>query len=383
MDRRILHVDLDAFFASVEQLDNPELRGKPVLVGGGGPRGVVAAASYEARAFGCHSAMPGVIARRLCPHAIFVKGRHQRYKQLSEQVFDILREATAVLQPVSIDEAYLDVTATSPTLADAATLAGQIRERVKADTGLTASVGVATNKFLAKLASDLDKPDGLCVIPSDRVHEILDPLAVAKIHGIGPAAEKRLHSLGIRTIGQLRAASPALASRALGSFGPVAIDRASGLDDRPVRTDRVRKSIGHESTWHPDIADRAKCRAITLEFAERVARHLREKGLFARTVTLKLRYGDFETHTVSQTLEQPTDQTAELCHAAGTLFDQWSKTRFRPLRLIGVTYSGLTDRPSRQLGLFDQADREREARLDEVSDQIAQKFGPGSIKRGR
>lgn len=382
MPRRILHVDLDAFFASVEQLDNPELRGKPVLVGGSGPRGVVAAASYEARAFGCRSAMPGVVARRLCPQAIFVKGNYGRYKELSRQVFEILEAVTPVLQPVSIDEAYLDVTSACPTLDHARDAAAQIRARVKADTGLTASVGVAENKFLAKVASDLEKPDGLCVIAPERVHAILDPLAVSAIHGIGPAAERRLNSLGIRTIAQLRTLSPALATRALGSFGPIAIARAAGVDDRPVRTERIRKSIGHETTWYPDIADRAKCRAITLEFADRVARSLREKDLFARTVTLKLRHGDFETHTVSHTLEEATDQSAELCHAAATLFDQWASARFRPLRLIGVTLSSLTDRPARQLGLFDQAQRDRQSRLDHAADTIAQRFGARAIRRG-
>lgn len=382
MSRRILHVDLDAFFASVEQLDNPDLRGKPVLVGGPGPRGVVAAASYEARAFGCRSAMPGVVARRLCPHAIFVRGNYERYKQLSGQVFSILGSVTPIVQPVSIDEAYLDVTATCPTLDHARATAAHIRARIKADTGLTASVGVAENKFLAKVASDLEKPDGLCVIAPDKVHDILDPLAVSAIHGIGPAAERRLNSLGIRTIAQLRVTSEALASRALGSFGPTAVARARGLDDRPVRTERTRKSIGHENTWYPDIADRARCRAITIEFAERVARSLREKDLFARTVTLKLRHGDFETHTVSQTLEEATDQTAELAHAAGTLFDGWAAARFRPLRLIGVTLSGLTDRPARQLGLFDQAERDRQARLDDTADAIARKFGTRAIRRG-
>ncbi len=383
--RTILHVDLDAFFASVEQLDEPSLRGRPVLVGGTGPRGVVAAASYEARVFGCHSAMPTAVARRLCPHAVVVKPRGDRYSELSRRVFGVLETATPLIQPLSIDEAFLDVSGSVRLLGEGRAIAVKLRDQIKAETGLTASVGVATNKFLAKLASDLEKPDGLVVIEPDRVREVLDPLPVSRIPGVGPAAEKRLHAIGVRTIGELAKLPEGVASSRLGSFGSHVWRLAHGEDDRPVTPDREAKSIGHERTFGADLEDPEEVRAVMLREAEDVARRLRRHGLHARSVTVKIRFGDFKTITRAATLEQPTESTHELSAAAVELFDAWiGKEGFRPVRLIGVTASHLSKGSGEQPGLFDPPEaRDKRAALDKAADAIAERFGKDAIRSAR
>jgi len=381
--RAILHVDMDAFFASVEQLDNPALRGKPVLVGGSSKRGVVAAASYEARKFGVHSAMPSAVARRLCPDAIFVKGRYDRYRQLSDQVFDILDDFTPLVQPVSIDEAFLDVTGSQRLLGPAPELAARIRQRIRAETGLTASVGVAPNKFLAKLASDMHKPDGLTVIEPERVQAILDPLPVGRMWGVGPAAEKRLHRLGLRSFAQLRQIEPVALKNALGSWGEHIWRLARGEDDRPVVPDHEAKSVGHETTFFENLADPDDVRSVLLQLTEDTARRLRRKGRRARTVTCKIRFGDFETITRSHTLPAPTDTTSDLWDAARAVFDTWAAKAFQPVRLIGVSASGLTEGAEAQLGLFPDPAAERQRALDAASDAVAAKFGRGAVRRAR
>lgn len=383
MTRAILHVDMDAFFASVEQLDNSELRGKPVLVGGTGPRGVVAAASYEARKFGCHSAMPSAVARRLCPHAVFVKGHYDRYRELSDRVFAIFDDFTPLVQPLSIDEAFLDVSGSVRLLGPADSIAERIRARIGDEVGLTASVGVAPNKFLAKLASDMDKPDGLTIITPDRVQEILDPLPVGQMWGIGPAAEKRLHRLGLRTFAQLREIDPAALRASLGSWGERASRLARGEDDRPVVPDGEAKSIGHETTFHANLTDAEQVRGVLLRLTEDTARRLRRKGRGARTVTCKIRFGDFETITRSRTLDKATDSTAELWDAARGIFDTWAARSFRPVRLIGVSTSGLAHHADPQLPLFGDPEAARRTAIDTASDAITARFGRGAVRRAR
>lgn len=377
--RTILHVDMDAFFASVEQRDHPDLRGRPVLVGGTGPRGVVAAASYEARVFGCRSAMPSAVAKRLCPHAVFVKGSYEQYKEDSRRVMEILGSFSPLVQPVSIDEAFVDVSGSLGLFGSGTAIAQEIRRRVRTELLLTCSVGVAPNKFLAKLASDLNKPDGLAVITMDTVRSTLDPLPVSRLWGVGPAAEKSLHRLGVRTIRDLHALPKEVLRGRFDDFGEHLWNQARGLDDRPVHTDREAKSISHEHTFAQDLADADAVRAVLADEGEQVARRLRKHGRFARTVTVKIRFGDFETVTRSATLEAATDRTDAIVAAARALFDEWARS-FRPVRLIGVGVSNLTESAG-QAGLFDAGDGERKRAVDQAADLIAEKFGKRAVQR--
>lgn len=407
--RAIIHVDMDEFFAAVEKLDNPDLRGKPLLIGGEAKaRGVVATASYEARAYGCHSAMAMAKAVRLCPRAIVIHPRHERYEELSRQVFDILHQFTPLVEGLSIDEAFLDVTGTERLhkqigtdpicsglreeinrvrpylLGWARDIGVRVKARIKEKTALTASVGVSFNKFLAKLASDLEKPDGLVVIEPARVHDVLDPLPVTKIWGVGPAAAKQLEKLNIRTIGQLRRADPPLLARALGAAAAEHyLNLASGRDERPVETGGAAKSIGQEETFAVDIDRLDKLRAVLLGQVQQVARRLREQHLRARTITLKIRHGDFTTLTRSRTLDEPTHSTDELWKAASGALEEWAATQFRPLRLLGMHASNLGPESGGQLGLFPSAAKEKRGNLDKTVDDIARRFGPRAINRGR
>ncbi|MEM7756294.1 MAG: DNA polymerase IV [Planctomycetota bacterium] len=387
MPRAILHADLDAFFASVEQLDDMALRGKPVLVGGGGRRGVVAAASYEARTFGCRSAMPTAVALRLCPQAVVVKPRGHRYRELSDQIFAIYDDFTPLVQPLSIDEAFLDVTGSVPLLGPPIDQARQIRRRVKDATGLTVSVGVAPNKFLAKLASDLDKPDGLTLIDPDRIHHTLDPLPVTKLWGVGPAAEKTLARLGLRTIGDIRHYPEHALVAKLGDFGAHIAALARGDDDRPVTPDREAKSIGHEQTFGENLTDPAEVRSVMLAQSEAVARRARKHARAFAGVTVKIRFGDFQTVTRSVTLDAPTDTTDTLASAARALFDTWCKepAGFRPVRLIGVTathLSGAADATPQPTLFVDDTQKANARRaIDQATDAIADRYGNDSIRR--
>lgn len=391
--RTILHVDMDAFFASVEQLDDPSLRGRPVLVGGTGRRGVVAAASYEARAFGCRSAQPTAVARRLCPEAVVVKPKGGRYRELSDRVFGILGRFSPLVQPISVDEAFVDVTGSRELFGDGAAIAGEIRRLVRTETGLTASVGVAPNKFLAKLASDLDKPDGLVVIEPGRVSEVLDPLPVGRLWGVGEAGERRLARLGLRTIGDIRRTDEETLVGFLGERTGRHLARlARGEDDRPVHTDREAKTISHEQTFGVDLDDPEHVRSVLLGQCEDVGRRLRKHDRLARTVTVKIRFGDFETVTRSGTLKEPTDSTDAVWACARGLFDAWAGGTgsaggrgFRPVRLIGAGVSHLSEAGdgAAQLGLFDAGEREKRSRLDALTDAIADKHGVGAIRRMR
>jgi len=379
--RTILHVDMDAFFASVEQRDDPRLAGKPVLVGHAGPRGVVAAASYEARVFGCRSAQPMEVARRLCPKAIIVPNRGPRYREVSRQVFTVFEEITPLVEPLSIDEAFLDATGSLALFGPPREVAERVRRRIREETALTASVGVAPNKFLAKLASDMDKPDGLTVIEPERVRALLDPLPIGRMWGVGPATEAKLKGLGIHTFADLAAIPEAVLSQRVGSLAGRIQQLARGIDERPVVPDHEAKSIGHEHTFGTDLRHPDAVRQVLAGQMEEVAHRLRRHGFLARTVTVKIRYGNFETITRSHTLPAPTDRTDQLWQAARELFDAWATISYRPVRLIGVAASHFGD-PAPQLTLFDDPQEQRMTRLDQVTDAIKGKFGKGAIQRG-
>jgi DNA polymerase IV len=379
--RSILHVDMDAFFATIEQMDNPKLRGKPVLVGHDGPRGVVATASYEARPFGCHSAQPMAVAKRLCPQAIVVPGRHERYREISQKIFALLDAFSPVIEPLSIDEAFLDLTGTERLLGPAPSVAARLKERIRQEIGLTASVGVAPNKFLAKLASDLQKPDGLTVIKPEDINTVLPPLPVSRIWGIGPVMAARLQLLGIHTIGDLRRFPLDVLKGRVGDEAEHYHRLAHGLDDRPVAVDEDAKSIGQEQTFEVDIGQPEAVQRVLADQVEQVAWRLRKHGLAARCVTLRIRFGDFQTITRSTTLAEPTASTAELEGVAFTIFDRWARESFQPVRLIGMTASHFS-KGEEQLSLFVDPQREQRRRVDAVSDAINQRFGKGAIQRG-
>lgn len=336
--RKIIHVDMDAFYASVEQRDDPALRGRPVAVGGSAARGVVAAASYEARAFGVRSAMASVTARRLCPDLIFVRPRFEVYRAVSAQIRTIFAAYTDLIEPLSLDEAYLDVTANKPGIALASDIAREIRARIRAETGLTASAGVSYCKFLAKIASDLNKPDGQAVIPPARGAAFVAALAVRKFHGVGPATAARMERLGIHTGADLRAQDLAFLQRHFGKAGRWYHDIARGIDTRPVRPDRPRKSLGTEDTFATDITDPETAQAELRRLSAKVWAEATARGLRGRTVTLKVKYADFRQITRRQTRPAPIPDAAALTGTAAALL--------RPLvppplgiRLLGVTLS--------------------------------------------
>lgn len=384
MCRTILHIDMDEFFAAVEKLDNPQLRGKPLLIGGDPKsRGVVSTASYEAREYGCHSAMPMSRAVRLCPHAIVLPVRGHRYYEVSKQIFDIFEQFTPLVEPLSVDEAFLDVTGCHRLLGSGLEIARRIKQRIRNEVGLTASVGVAPNMFLAKLGSEMEKPDGLTVISPDCVQEMLDPLKVEKLWGVGPAMAGALHRLNIYTVAQLRQTSPDLLTRRLGQAGDHLYRLARGLDDREVTPDHQAKSIGQEETFVKDIGDLEQLRGILLEQVEQVARRLRNSGLSARTVTLKLRYPDFTTLTRSTTLPEATDVTQMLWEAARALLDKWADQSLRPLRLLGATASQLSLAGAGQQSLFVDPREDKFRKVDDAMDQITRKYGNKAIRRGK
>jgi DNA polymerase-4 len=384
MARTILHVDMDEFFAAVEKLDDPSLRGKCLLIGGSpAARGVVSTASYEARMFGCRSAMPMATAIRLCPHAVVLPVRGARYRHVSDRIFDIFGRFSPQIEPLSIDEAFLDVTGCRRLLGSGEQIARSIKQAIRDELSLTASVGVAPNKFLAKLASDLRKPDGLVVLTDRTVHETLDPLPIGKLWGIGPAAAERFARLNIHTIGQLRRTPVETLTRAIGEMGEHFHRLAEGLDDRPVTPDGQAKSISQECTFAVDVGDPERLREVLLGQAEQVARRLRRHDLKTRTVTVKLRTGDFTTRTRSATLDEPTDLTEDIWRQADALLTAWAGGRRRPLRLIGLAASQLVRKGAGQLSLFAQPGRQKQRRLDEALDEIAERFGDKAVRRGR
>lgn len=380
--RHILHVDMDAFFAAIEQLDRPDLRGQPVLVGGrADQRGVVAAASYEARKFGCHSAMPMATALRLCPKAVVVAPRGSRYREVSAQVFAILERFTPLVEPLSVDEAFLDVTGSIGLFGQPPDIARQIKERIRSVTGLTGSVGVAPNKFLAKLASDHEKPDGLVVIVPERIIEFLDPLPIARLWGVGKATLPKFEKLGIHSFADARRFSETELQARFGEMGRHVFRLVRGLDDREVIPEREAKSISHEVTFPVDVEDHAHLRNVILDQTDQVARRLRRHGFLGRTVTLKIRTGDFTTLTRSKTLQESTDQTQLLWGAVAELFEEWCRQLHPAVRLIGVGLSNLSPRHDQQLFLFGQEESNRRRQLDRAIDEIRSRFGDGAIGR--
>ncbi len=376
----ILHADLDAFYASVEQRDNAKLRGRPVVVGGDpDSRGVVAACSYEAREYGIHSAMALRRAARLCPHAAFVKGRHEVYGDVSRAVMDIFHGYTPLVEPISLDEAFLDVFGCEHRHGSPDDVARDIRRRVMAEQGLTISIGVATSKSVAKIASDMCKPDGLLSIESGQERGFLSPLPVGKIWGVGPRTEEQLGALGIETVEQLTGSGEADLVRHFGKFGWRLHDLARGVDRRPVSAQSVRKSVGNERTFPADVGELQALSTELLGLSEKVAQRLRSHGLQGRVVTLKIRQADFTTMTRRRTLPDHTDDGGAIFEVADVLM----RTEFRPgvgYRLLGVHVSDFPAEDVRQLKmpLFEDG---RAVRLNAAVDGLESRFGEGSIRR--
>jgi DNA polymerase IV len=378
----ILHVDMDAFYASVEQRDNPELRGQPVIVGGSAEsRGVVCAASYEARKFGVHSAMPSVTARRLCPQGVFLPVRMSHYAQIARDIRAILLSFTPLVQPLSLDEAFLDVRGCEGLFGSAPEIGKQIKARIRAELDLVASVGVATNNYLAKLASDLGKPDGFVVIEPERTHEILAPLPVSRIWGVGKKAEKRLKDMGIDTIGQVAAMPEAVFVQAFGESGRHMWRLAHGQDDRSVIPDEDAKSVSTETTFPRDIGDRDVLRGWLLELVEQLGRRLRLQQLRARTIELKVRTSAFDTHHRSFTLDEGTDVTQEIWRAASKLLRERVPDGWLPLRLLGVGAAGLVRAAAQQGRLFEDEWTLKHRAVDKTLDSIRAQFGQDAIRR--
>jgi DNA polymerase IV len=378
--RTILHVDLDAFFAAVEQRDHPELRGKPVIVGGGGPdqRGVVSTASYEARKFGVHSAMPLRTAGRLCPQGIFLPVDGRKYQQVSREVMAILRRYTPQVQPISIDEAFLDVTGSRQLFGDGPEIARSIKQAVVDEVRLTISVGVATTKLVAKVASDLRKPDGLVIVLPGQEAAFLAPLPISRLWGVGEKTATALREFGVVTIGDLAALPPDSMEGRFGKVGTYLAARARGIDPDPVASGDPAKSVGHEHTFDVDTSSREVIERTLLGMADGVAWRLRAAGLKAATITLKLRDSSFTTITRQLTLDVPTDLTEPIYEAAITLARR--ELHGQRIRLVGVTASNFRERE--QLGLFGGGDPRRHATA-EALDSIRRKYGSKAVTRAR
>lgn len=378
--RWILHIDLDAFFASVEELLNPDLRGKPVIVGAApAHRGVVASASYAAREYGVRSAMPTARALKLCPHAILVPPRHHVYGEFSDRVMTILREFSPLLEQVSIDEAFLDLTGCERLWGPIPDAARRIQQRVMDELGLSASVGLASNKLVAKIASDLRKPYGFVYVEHGREAEFLAPLPVERLWGVGKVTASALRRLGVETIGDLAALPEAALVEAFGPHGAALKYRALGQDNSPVITEWQAKSVSNEETFATDQTDEDFLRHELLRLSDKVAARLRANGQAGRTVRLKLRYHDFATVLRSETLPMPTDSARDIYETALALWrEHWQKGR--PVRLVGVGVTNLENVPYRQLGLFDDA-HPRDDKLARTLDEIRDKFGRDAIRR--
>lgn len=399
-ERMVFHVDMDAFYASVEQLENPALRGKPVIVGGvDSSRGVVSAASYEARVFGIHSAMPVAQARKRCPHGIFVTGRHAVYGDYSRRLMDCLSEFSPTLEQLSVDEAFLDMTGTESLFGEGEESGRKIKAAIRQRLGLTASVGVAENKFLAKLASDVNKPDGLMVVKAGEAQAFLDPMPVDRLWGVGKKTVVHLHQAGLYTIAQLRVQPLGTLTAQFGeNFADHLHSLAHGRDDRDLVTDSQEKSISHERTYETDTADIEILTSTLLDLSERVARRARKDGLSGRTVSFVWRNPDFSRQSHSRSVPEPTHSSQAIYAAVMELFRETAKLRGlerngfagraaasqgrspRKFRLIGVKLSNFTQ-DSQQLSLFQNP--KPTANLDAAMDAVRNKFGEGAIRRAR
>jgi DNA polymerase-4 len=383
--RRILHIDMDAFYASIEERENPGLKGKPVVVGGTAEgRGVVSAANYMARKFGIHSAMPMIQALRRCDHLVRLPVRMDLYAQVSHQIRDIFYRYTPLVQPLALDEAFLDVTASEKLFGSAEVIGRRICDEIKNELDLVASVGIAPSKFVAKIASDIRKPAGFVVVDTDQVQAFLDPLPVSRIWGAGKVTVALFERMGIKTIGQLRRQSEDWLISHFGKFGTHLWQLANGIDDREVVTDNKAKSISHETTFAEDLTDKQQLEAWLLHLTEQVAWRLRKHELKGKTVVLKLRHHDFKTLTRSRSLPDPTDSTDKLWKVTRQLFNEnWSARH--PIRLIGMGVSGLS-RPDQQTGFSEQGDLfagPENTKLDELADSINARFGASTLQRGR
>lgn len=379
----IIHVDMDAFYASVEIRDRPELAGKPVVVGGSPDgRGVVAAASYEARKYGVHSAMPAAQARRLCPNAVFLRSRIDYYAKVSKQIREVFEAFTPLVEPLSLDEAFLDVTGSEQLFGPAETIARRIKAEIFGQLRLVASTGVAPNKFLAKIASDLDKPDGFVVVKPDEVDTFLEALPVERIWGVGRQGSKTMHRLGVRTIGELKQLPVEVLESSFGSSGEHFWRLARGLDDRPVVPDREAKSISHETTFETDLADATVLRSWLFELTDQVGRRLRRHELRGGTAHLKVRFSDFRTLTRSQKLSEPTNATDELFSVVVEMLETRLPGKHPPVRLLGMGVSDIDVSGRVQGHLFDEEDRRRHRQLDQVADEVKDRFGTSALGRG-
>ena len=378
-ERWILHVDMDAFYASVEQRDDPSLRGRPVIVGGTGNRGVVAAASYEVRRYGVHSAMPMREALRRCPDAVCVSPRISHYAAESARIFEVFREYTPLVQGLSLDEAFLDVSASLTAFGPAAEIAGEIKKRIRERTGLTASVGAAPNKLVAKIASDLRKPDGLVIVRPGEVQALLDPLPVRKLFGLGEKTAPKVEALGIRTFRDLRLANPDRLRPVFGRYTERVIERAAGIDDRPVEPDLDEKQVSAEETFETDLRDPARLSSEIVRLADKACARLRRRGLAARCVTVKIRRADFTTYTRQRHVEPATQETRVVTAVALELLHEWITAQPRAsVRLLGVGVSDLGDVP--QMDLFTAPEATRNRELDAAVDRIREKFGSVALK---
>lgn len=386
MTRTILLVDMDAFFASVEQRDHPELKGRPVVVGadpkGGFGRGVVATASYEARAFGIHSGQPISQAFRLCPHAHFLPVRIQRYTEVSARIMWILEHYTPFIEPVSLDEAFLDLTGTERLWGKAESVAREIKEKIRTQEQLTASIGIGPNKCIAKMACDYGKPDGLFIVEKNQVHDFLDPLPIGKLYGVGESTARELERMGLNTIGKLRQYPKTHLVRVFGVIGAYLWERANGKDPSPVIPYRDAKSVSHETTFETDISDMNVVRETLLGLAEKVGFRVREMGAIGHVVTLKIRFYDYQTHIRHSRLKEGTDLSEVIYRTALRLLAEFASDP-RPIRLIGIGLGGLLYRSECQLNLFTEKEYMKRKQVHEAVDKLKRKYGDDIIFRGR
>lgn len=380
----IIHTDMDAFYASVEMLDNPELRGKPVVVGRLSNRSVVSAASYEARKFGIHSAMPALTAHKLCPEAIFMPVRIGRYREVSEQIMTIFRRFTPLVEPISLDEAFLDVTSSTQLFGSGVEIATLIRTMLKSETGLTASAGVATSKLLAKIASDLEKPDGLTIVEPGRERAFLADLPINKLWGVGATTIKTLKMLSVRTIGDLATLPIDILTSKFGTLGTHMYYSARGIDNRPVVPTKPPKSIGHEDTFREDIRDLKVVKKKLLALATKVGERLRHHNKEGKTISIKVKFNDFITKTRSITMSRTTNDSMEIYYQGLKLLTK-TDAGCIPVRLLGISVSNLcTEKATRQLALFEKdLNKERKKGLSQAVDELNKRFGTTTIKPGR
>ena len=378
----ILHVDMDAFYAAVELRDNPALTGKPVVVGGSPKgRGVISAASYEARMFGIHSAMPASRALRLCPDAVFIKPRMEYYAAISKRIREIFFRFTSLVEPLSLDEAFLDVTGCERLFGTGPEIGKMVQTAIRDELDLVASVGVAPNKFLAKVASDLEKPNGFTIVNPDAIHEFLDPLEIRRVWGVGPQTAKKFRSLGVERVGQLRQLPRDTLDRAFGLNSEHFWRLARGLDTRSVVPDRIAKSVSHESTFHKDIEDDQCIEAWLLELTDQVARRLRRHNIFGKTVQIKVRFASFDTITRAKTLPTRSQSTRELWEVARQLIRNVRSEDHRSVRLLGMGVGNLSRQEKRQQLLFDGEEKIKSSRVDVTADSIRDKFGGSAVRR--